>query len=156
MFSYFTPRGRGAQLTPRFRSLEIENMIYSNYKIYIIKINGFKFKGSDERAVRSVPAPGIINHLFFIYSLYFRVKHDFATIYYILSFLIVSIIFCLLILFNEYLIIAPINANTTIIATMVGITGNLYDISSPWLKALYSKYEPNTPSGTPIKIAFVP
>ena len=45
--------------------------------------------------------------------------------------------FCLFILLNEYFIINPIIRNTNIIAIIIAIIGNLYDISMPSEKALY-------------------
>ena len=58
---------------------------------------------------------------------------------YILSFLIVSIIFCLLIFFKENLIITQIKTTTAIIEMPIAFNGNSYVISYPIPKDLNNK-----------------
>ena len=76
--------------------------------------------------------------------------------YYILSSLIVSIMFCLFILFNEYFIVKPTIINTNIIAIIIDFSGNIYPKSSPFAIPLYIQYEPIKPSGIPINRDFNP
>lgn len=78
-------------------------------------------------------------------------------VFYIFSFLIVSIVFCLFILFIEYFIMQNIRANTAIMLISIPTTGTSYFITTkPAVNALYIKYDNPIPIGIPISNDFVP
>ena len=70
--------------------------------------------------------------------------------HHILSRLMVSIMFCLFILFNENLIIDQTSTNTAIIENKITFIGNIYANSTPLLNALNIKYDNSIPIGIPI------
>ena len=70
-------------------------------------------------------------------QVFFAICNKFI-IYYILSFLIVSIIFCLLILSSEYFIVIPTIINTNTIDIIIAGYGIMYPTSTPCAKALYT------------------
>ena len=70
-------------------------------------------------------------------QVFFAICNKFI-IYYILSFLIVSIIFCLFILFSEYFIVIPTIINTNTIDIIIAGYGIIYPTSTPCANALYT------------------
>ena len=68
----------------------------------------------------------------------------------------VSIMFCLFILFNEYFIMLIINTNTAIIEINTPLIGNINPKSTLSSKALNIKYDNPKPIGIPINNDLVP
>ena len=76
--------------------------------------------------------------------------------FYILSCLIVSIIFCLFILFNEYFIVSPTIINTNTTEIIIACHGTINPKSIEFVNDLNISYEPKSPIGIPISNDFAP